>query len=143
MPGSFGPLEQFVAAFSQGFQVLSVFLVVCQVPGLLGVGFEVVKLLVVEINIAGVLEAGGAEGLGLRDCLVSEEVLIKEVCPPFRLFASQQRQEALALHLRRDRESGELEDCRCDVDVEGEFVACEATEFLRCPWVVNKERDAD
>lgn len=143
MSGSFGPLEQFIAAFSQGFQGLAVFLVVCQVPGLVGVGFEVVKLFVFEINITGVLEAGGAEGLGLRDCFVVEEVLVKEIGPPLCSFASQQWQQALALHLWRDREAGKLEYCRCDVDVEGEFVACQATEFLRCPWVVNKEGDAD
>ena len=89
----------------------------------MGVGFEVVQLFVVEINIAGVLEAGGAEGLGLRDCLVSEEVLVEKVGPPFCSFSFQQWQEALALHLWRDREAGKMEDCRGDVDVEGKFVA--------------------
>jgi len=118
-------------------------LVFCQILCLVWVGFQVVKLFVVEINITGVLEAGGAQGLGLGDGLVIEEVLVKEIGPPFRFFAFQKRQQAFALHLLRDLLAGKLEDCRGNVNVEGEFVSGEATEFLRLPRVVDKERDAD
>ena len=107
------------------------------------VGFEVVKLFVAEVNVTGVFEAGGAQGLGLWDCSVLEEVLVKEVCSPFWSSACQQWDEAPALHLWWWIQAGELEDCRCDVDVEDKVVASQAAKFLRRSGVVNSKRDAD
>ncbi len=110
-----------------------------QVLRLVRVGFEVVKLFVVEINIAGVLEASGAEGLGFGDCFVFEEVLVKEIGPPVRLFTSQKRQEACSLHLFRDGQVNEFENRGCDVDIEGEFVAGKAAEILRSSGIVKNQ----
>jgi len=95
----------------------------CQVLCLLRVGFKVVKLFVAEIDIASVLETGGAEGLGFWDCFVVEEVLVEEIGPPVCPFSFQEWQQAPALHLLRDREVGELENCGGDIYIEGEFVA--------------------
>ncbi len=105
--------------------------------------FQIVKLFIIVIYIAGVFPSLGAEGFGAGDGVVLKRMFVEEFGPPPWLSAFEQREQTSALHLSGDSQAGQLQNCRCDIDVKRHLVEGNATAFGVCSGVKDYKWDAD